>query len=271
MYHSHLCKKFDHLPQVSTTIVGHTVMKLPFKFLCQKVLKLMTILLILYLIIDIGKWMLSQKNNTHKVTKNKVKEKVNKTLQAISPPLILVWNGYQEDDSLYRTIFKRMTSGSCRHTCSYTRNKSRQNESAAILFHLPNLHWEGYNYPTYRNPAVPWVLMTYESANSVRERASNWGRALTGTHIDNVFNRTMTLRADSDIVVRHGQVEKREAALTEEEVKSVYSQDTVRDFSNHTQEHFQPGKQSSPVVWFVSHCKDYDGRMIAVHRGGHIR
>ena len=175
MHHEHLCREFDHLPQVSTKIVGHTetVMKLPFKFLCQKVVKLMSILLILYFIIDIGKWILSQENNSHKVMK-KVKE--NKTLQAISPPLILVWNGYQEDDSLYRTIFKRMTSGSCSHFCSYTRDKRRQNESAAILFHLPNLHWEGYNYPTYRNPAVPWVLMTYESANSVRERASNWGR-----------------------------------------------------------------------------------------------
>ena len=70
-------------------------------------------------------------------------------------------------------------------------DKSRQNESAAIVFHMPDLHWEGYNFPRHRDPAVPWVLMTYESANSVRERAANWGRypALRpGPHIDNVFN-----------------------------------------------------------------------------------
>lgn len=51
---------------------------------------------------------------------------------------------------------------------------------------------QGYRYPRHRDPAVPWVLMTYESANSVRERAANWGRypALRpGPHIDNVFNR----------------------------------------------------------------------------------
>ena len=54
------------------------------------------------------------------------------------------------------------------------------------------LNIQGYNYPRHRDPAVPWVLMTYESANSVRERAANWGRypALRpGPHIDNVFNR----------------------------------------------------------------------------------
>ena len=27
-----------------------------------------------------------------------------------------------------------------------------------------------------RNLSIPWILMTYESANSVRERTSNWGR-----------------------------------------------------------------------------------------------
>ena len=27
-----------------------------------------------------------------------------------------------------------------------------------------------------RNPSTPWILMSYESANSVRERTSNWGR-----------------------------------------------------------------------------------------------
>ena len=39
------------------------------------------------------------------------------------------------------------------------------------MFHLPNLHWEGYTYPESRAPGVPWVLMTYESANSLRQRS----------------------------------------------------------------------------------------------------
>ena len=35
-------------------------------------------------------------------------------------------------------------------TCRVTQDKSQQNLSAAIVFHLPDLHWEGYNYPEYR-------------------------------------------------------------------------------------------------------------------------
>ena len=50
-------------------------------------------------------------------------------------------------------------------------DKSRQNESSAIVFHMPDLHWEGYNFPRHRDPAQPWVLMTYESANSLRQRS----------------------------------------------------------------------------------------------------
>ena len=156
--------------------------------------------------------------------------------QNASHPLILLWNGYQEDDSLYRRIFHRMTSGSCEFTCRITRDKRRQNESSLILFHFPNLHWEGYNYPSYRNPNVPWVLMSYESSNSIRERASNWGRypPLKEKNLKGIFNRTLTLRQDSDIVARHGFIEKRDNPLTVEELLKLYSQEIVRDFSNYT-------------------------------------
>ena len=58
-------------------------------------------------------------------------------------------------------------------------DKSRQNESAAIVFHMPDLHWEGYNLPRHRDPAQPWVLMTYESANSLRQR-SHYKAAIPG-------------------------------------------------------------------------------------------
>ena len=73
--------------------------------------------------------------------------------------------------------------------CEITTDKRRQNESSAIVFHMPDLHWEvspeetifrtkwrlislqGYNFPRYRDPERPWILMTYESANSLRTRA----------------------------------------------------------------------------------------------------
>ena len=60
---------------------------------------------------------------------------------------------------------------SVQKTCRVTQDKSLQNKSAAIVFHLPDLHWEGYNYPEYRDPDQPWILMTYESGNSIRQRA----------------------------------------------------------------------------------------------------
>ena len=107
------------------------------------------------------------------------------------------------------------------------------------MFHLPNLHWEGYTYPASRAPGVPWVLMTYESANSVRERAGNWGRfpALgPGKHFRNVFNRTLTLRRDSDVVARHGRVIKREAPLTGQEEDERYGSASTLDWSNYTRD-----------------------------------
>ena len=36
---------------------------------------------------------------------------------------------------------------------------------------MPDLHWEGYNIPSFRDPNQPWILMTYESANSIRQRS----------------------------------------------------------------------------------------------------
>ena len=84
-----------------------------------------------------------------------------------------------------------------------------------------------------RDPRVPWILMTYESMNSVRQRAYSKGRwdqcqdcceinlnliiwmciiidrlmhtwrfpIFTGREMEGVFNRTMTLRLELDIVI----------------------------------------------------------------------
>ena len=78
--------------------------------------------------------------------------------------------------------------------------------------------------------------MTYESANSVRERTGNWGRypPLSGQHINHVFNRTLTLRRDSDIVATHGKVVKRHIPMTHHQMSRVFRNETCRDFSNYT-------------------------------------
>ena len=77
-----------------------------------------------------------------------------------------------------------------------------------------------------------------------------------------MINRTMTLREDSDIVARHGLVERRETPLTMAEIRNVYSQEPRRP--GH---HFLPEnrvgrrKLPAPIAWFVSHCNDFNGRM----------
>ena len=42
----------------------------------------------------------------------------------------------------YELITDDIFSGQCPHHCHVTRDKSLQNRSSAIIFHLPNLHWE---------------------------------------------------------------------------------------------------------------------------------
>ena len=56
----------------------------------------------------------------------------------------------------------RMVGGDCEARCRVTTDKSLLNMSQvcesvcllttlqAVVFHLPDLHWEGYNYPKYR-------------------------------------------------------------------------------------------------------------------------
>ena len=84
--------------------------------------------------------------------------------------LILLWNDYQVlGKDIYQTIFKRITDGQCPQrfdwrlrrvfskvmfcsfsNCQFTVDRNLQNQSSAIIFHMPNLHWENYSYPTYR-------------------------------------------------------------------------------------------------------------------------
>ena len=71
------------------------------------------------------------------------------------------------------------------------------------------------------------------------------------------MNRTMTLRRDSDVVARHGLIELRDIPLTSEELARTYS-------NNHLlQQDLKINK--APVVWFVSHCNDFNGRQVLIH------
>ena len=79
-----------------------------------------------------------------------MKTKVNETDDETH--LILLWTEYQMiGKDIYDTIFSRITNNQCKvSNCRFTTDRSRQNESSAIIFHMPNLHWENYTYPEYR-------------------------------------------------------------------------------------------------------------------------
>ena len=64
-----------------------------------------------------------------------------------------------------------------------------------------------------------------------------------------MMNRTMTLRRDSDVVARHGMIEVRDTPLSPGELGQLYSEAA-----------YSTGTARAPVVWFVSHCKDFNGR-----------
>ena len=68
-----------------------------------------------------------------------------------------------------------------------------------------------------------------------------------------MMNRTMTLRRDSDVVARHGLIELRDVPLTSEQLALAYSSP-----HHHQQDYVNTSR--APVVWFVSHCNDFNGR-----------
>ena len=107
--------------------------------------------------------------------------------------------------------------------------------------------------------------MTYESANSIRQRCYYDGKypQFFGNSLRGMINRTLTLREDSDIVARHGLVQRRLSPMSDEQMKNVYSQVPRRPASHFLKEYHPTKKQSAlpaPVVWFVSHCNDFNGR-----------
>lgn len=75
--------------------------------------------------------------------------------------------------------------------CTFTTEKSleNQNKADAVLFHMPNFHWDrylndlpvsepelilylppSYSVPEIRRPDQNWIFMSYETATNVRMR-----------------------------------------------------------------------------------------------------
>ena len=56
--------------------------------------------------------------------------------------------------------------------CTFSTDPSLENQAGAdaVVFHMPNYHWEKYASPELRKPEQNWIFMTYETATNVRMR-----------------------------------------------------------------------------------------------------
>ena len=88
-------------------------------------------------------------------TDEKVESLLTTTNQTEDVHLILLWTEYQMiGKDIYKTIFSRISDNERPvSNCRFTTDRALQNQSSAIIFHMPNLHWENYTYPQYRYAA----------------------------------------------------------------------------------------------------------------------
>ena len=109
-----------------------------------------------------------EENKSSFVTTNeKVESLVTTTTQTEDVHLILLWTEYQMiGKDIYKTIFSRISDNECPvSNCRFTTDRALQNQSSAIIFHMPNLHWENYTYPHYRYAA--YKPIQYKSLISI--------------------------------------------------------------------------------------------------------
>lgn len=110
--------------------------------------------------------------------------------------------------------------------------------SDALIFHLPNLQAEKNVSPKYRRLDQIWIILVYESAQNViygyliiiiltslhdSKLYSSLRHTKHKMNLDKIaFNRTMSFRQDSDILIQYGSVTKLSKSLTNSEMMRMY-------------------------------------------------
>jgi hypothetical protein len=133
-----------------------------------------------------------------------------------------------------------------------TVDKTELEHADAVLFHLVDIAKENYSFPINRNPDQIWIGMTYEPPYILKFSNLNFNR------LNGIFNRTMSYRSDSDVVVRHGTFVK----INEETAFPNYMSDWVGSQKGPSSEkNYAEGKRRM-VSWFVSSrgCKSQSHR-----------
>lgn len=101
--------------------------------------------------------------------------------------------------AMWHKIFYEIVYKQCpQSNCVMTVDKNELDHADAVLFHLIDIAKENYTFPANRNPDQVWIGMTYEPPYILKFSNLNF------TRLNGIFNRTMSYRSDSDVVVRHG-------------------------------------------------------------------
>ena len=165
---------------------------------------------------------------------------------------ILVWNDYWKSQALWHKIFHDIIYNKCPHSsCILTSEKSELESSDAVLFHLLDLHRDKYRVPQYRDPKQIWIAMSFEPPYIMNYAGLDFPR------LNGVFNRTMTYRQDSDIVVRHGTF----WPIEDSNKVPHYMSRWVGSHDNIKERNYAEGKRRL-VAWFASSrgCRSQSNR-----------
>ena len=173
---------------------------------------------------------------------NFVRTYSNRHFENKSKKLILAWTSFWFQDYWCDITENSPEVSTCADKCEVTTDKSRLEESDAIVFHLPDiLPWT--SLPKSRRPDQVWVLYNLEPPPR-----QIWYTG--GAMWRNVFNWTMSYRQDSTVFVRpyHGY-----EPLTET-LKQESAQNRVNFLANKTKF----------AIATISDCYDDAGRYKAI-------
>jgi len=179
---------------------------------------------------------------------------------------ILIWNTYWKSKVLWNKVLGKIIHGECPvSNCVFTLDKRELETSGAVLFHIVDLLHYHFLLPRHRPPwKQVWIGMTYEPPFILTRTG------LDLSTLNGLFNRTMSYRRDSDIVIRHGtfhRINDHTNVLTSlrASTKTSALDGSVSNWVNSRDDpqtrNYAIGKRRL-VAWFASSrgCKSQSGR-----------
>ncbi|XP_068217867.1 alpha-(1,3)-fucosyltransferase C-like [Palaemon carinicauda] len=162
-----------------------------------------------------------------------------------SVPRVLLWSDPLKR-KFWEAVFRQVTEGYCPLPCEIIYDVQKKATADAIIIHLSGA--KDYKTVTKnlspRDPRQPWVMLTFEAPPYARTAYQTRFSKYNG-----LYNRTMTYRRDSDIVINHGFVVPKEDTIFLPQPWVVPPVMKVGNLSKNL------------AVAFISHCPTASRRM----------